>query len=281
MIRSPQALLAQLADPQVRVLDIRGTVTHQDLGAGFEQGIYQGSQAAYAAGHIPGAVFIDWTTDIVDPLQTIKAQIATPAAFAQVMGRLGIGPSTKVVIYDQGPMQFATRLWWALKYYGHDAVAVLDGGFPAWQEAGYPVTTEVPNYPAQDFVPQIRPEWRIETAELVDLLGQVKIIDARPSAHYRGERSRSQRKGHIPTAINLPRPDLLIGTHFKTLEQWHDQFAQLGITPEDTVVAYCNGGVAASTVLFALDRLGYSKLRLYDGSWNEWGNRTDLPIGTA
>jgi thiosulfate/3-mercaptopyruvate sulfurtransferase len=275
-------LAQRLADPTLRIVDIRGTVSHEDLGDGFEKGVYTAQKAAYLLSHIPGAVFVDWTTDIVDPTQPVKAQLANPEQFAQVMSRLGIEATMEVVIYDQGVAQFATRLWWALKVYGHDRVRVLDGGWSAWTQGDFPVSADLPVITPTAFTSQYQPQWRIEPSELQELLGEedVVIVDARPAAHYRGERSRSIRKGHIPGAVNLPRPDLLTGTQFKPLSAWQAQYEALDMTPSDTVVSYCNGGVAASTVLFALYSLGYTKLRLYDGSWNEWGNRDDLPCAS-
>src|SRR5205085_123319 len=115
-----------------------------DLGGGRQTAEYAGARDEYDAGHIPGAVFIDWTTDITDPDNAVKAQIAPPARFAEAMESRGIGNNTDVVIVDHTGGHFATRLWWALQYYGHDPVAVLDGGFNAWERERGPVTTAVP-----------------------------------------------------------------------------------------------------------------------------------------
>src|SRR5687768_9629677 len=127
---------AWLADnldrPNLRVVDIRGYVRTTDLGGGQQEAAYVAARDEYDAGHIPGAVFVDWTTDITDPDNPIKAQIAPPARFAEAMASRGVGDETDVVIVDHTGGHFATRLWWALRYYGHERSAVLDGGFNRW-----------------------------------------------------------------------------------------------------------------------------------------------------
>ncbi len=121
-------LKEHLNDPDLRVVDIRGYVKKTDLGNGRQRAEYLAARDEYDEGHIPGAVYIDWTRDITDPEDAVPAQIAPPDRFASVMGSLGIGDATHVVVYDHAGGQFATRLWWALTYYGHDRVSVLDGG---------------------------------------------------------------------------------------------------------------------------------------------------------
>src|SRR5918998_212281 len=135
----------RLAHPAVRVVDIRGYVKTTDLGDGKQRADYVGARNEYEAAHVPGAVYVDWTSDIVDPDDPVPAQLAPPERFAVLMGRLGIGDETHVVIYDHKGGQFATRLWWALGYYGHDRAAVRDGGWARWTAEGRPTSAETPN----------------------------------------------------------------------------------------------------------------------------------------
>ena len=129
-------LAEHLRDPNVRVVDIRGFVTTKPVAPGVEQATYRGAREEYLASHIPGAVYVDWTTDITDPDDPVPAQIAPPARFAEAMAVRGIGDDTTVIAVDHAGGQFATRLWWALRYYGHDDVAVLDGGWNRWVDEG-------------------------------------------------------------------------------------------------------------------------------------------------
>ena len=209
--------------------------------------------------------------------------MAPAARFAEVMGRLGIGDQHLVVAYDAHPAsQFATRLWWALNYYGHDQVVVLNGGLPKWQRENRPLETAIPTYPTATFTAVPQPQLRATAEDVLSFLGKpgMKLIDARERKQYTGELVRGHgRPGHIPGALNISREELIdpaTGT-FRSNEELVSIFANSGVKPEDQVVAYCNGGVAATTVLFSLAMLGYPKLTNYDGSWNEWGARQDLP----
>jgi thiosulfate/3-mercaptopyruvate sulfurtransferase len=279
-------LESRLGDPGLRVVDIRGYVQKRDLGGGRQEATYLGALEEYDEAHIPGAVYVDWTRDIVDPEDPKLVQVAPPEIFAGFMGDLGVGDGTHVVVYDHAGGQFATRLWWALQLYGHDRVSVLDGGWRKWTAEGRPVTAEPSRPEPAAFIPRPRPGWRVGAEEVLRVARgedpDTRVLDARDEGQYTGEVARGEgRRGHVPGASHL-HADRLLDPETGTMRSEEEVAALLreaGV-PEDRdapVVAYCNGGVAATVPLFAMYRLGYTNLANYDGSWNEWGAREDLP----
>jgi len=273
-------LADHLHDPDLRVVDIRGYVTTRPVGPGEEEATYRGAPEEYRAGHVPGAVFVDWTRDVVDPDDPVPAQIAPPERFAEAMAARGVGDGTRVVAVDHMGGQFATRLWWALRYYGHDAVAVLDGGWNRWRDEERPVETGDVTPPRATFHPRLRPELRATADQVLARLGEpgLQLIDARDAAQFTGAKRRGPRGGHIPGALNLAREVFFAeGGGFLPLDEIRKRVEAHGVRADRPTVAYCNGGVAATVVLFNLFRLGHPNLTNYDGSWNEWGPRTDLP----
>ncbi|HEY0755139.1 MAG TPA: sulfurtransferase [Ktedonobacteraceae bacterium] len=276
-------LAEHLRDPRVRIVDMRGYVRLETVRPGLQKATYVGAPDEYAREHIPGAVYIDWTRDIVDLADPVEAQVASAEQLARTLGQLGIGDEHLIVAYDAHPAsQFATRLWWALNYYGHRQVVVLNGGLAKWRREGLPLTAEVPKYTPANFTASVQPVLRATAQDVLAALNQsgTLLIDARDTGQYSGTLARGHgRAGHIPGAISLPREELIAsdGT-FRPNEELRAIFTGAAVKPDEHIIAYCNGGVAATTVLFSLAMLGYPTLTNYDGSWNEWGSRVDLPV---
>ena len=278
-------LQEHLKDEDIRVVDIRGYVRKKDLGDGHQKAEYLPAREEYDEAHIPGAVYVDWTRDIVDPDNPVPAQVAPPDRFAALMESLGIGDDAHVVVYDHTGGQFATRLWWALTYYGHEKASVLDGGWKKWTAEDLPTTVEIPQPGQATFTPEPQPGWRTD-AEAVLAASEKNntlILDARDRGQYTGDIVRGEgHGGHVPGAEHLHADSLFdpeSGT-FLPDGELEEKLREAGVTEdrEEPVVAYCNGGVAATVPLFALHRLGYRNISNYDGSWNEWGTRRDLPV---
>jgi len=282
MLVSVEWLAAHLDDPRLAVVDVRGEV----LPPSSPPPRYRAKRAAYDAGHVPGAVFVDWTTDIVDQDDPVPVQVAPPRAFGEAMGQRGIRNDAKVVCYDDYSHMFAGRLAWALRYHGHDDVHVLDGGWNAWVAGGKPITAEVPRPTLVHFVARPQPALRRTADEVARALANgALVIDARSPAQYEGAASAARRAGHIPGAINVPYPTLLEGPDrgFLPRDLPRARLAAQGVdvatlSPEREVIVYCNGGVSATVPLMAMALLGRTDVAVYDGSWNEWGNDDARPL---
>lgn len=278
---SAEWLVDHLDDDGLRVVDIRGYVRTELLDGGRQTATYEAARDEYDAGHISGAVFIDWTSDITDPDAKVKAQIARPERFAERMEISGISNDTDVVIVDHAGGHFATRLWWALRYHGHERVAVLDGGFNRWTQLAFPVDAKVPRVPRATFVPSVQPSLVADASDVMRAIvsRNRQVVDARDAGQYSGAVQRGSRGGHIPTAKHLPISDLFSEDgRWKSGAEIRRIATEASLDPDGPVTAYCNGGVTATALLFGLHRAGAKDICNYDGSWNEWGERTDLPI---
>jgi len=278
---------AHHGDPDVRVVDMRGHVRSTPLAPGVQDALYASAAAEYVKDHIPSALYLDWTRDIVDLDDATPVQVASASQLSAELGQRGIGDEHLVVAYDAHPTaQFATRLWWVLRYYGHERVVVLDGGLPKWVREGRALTAKTPTYAPVQFTPRPQPAWRTTGEDVLSLLKTqgVRLVDARDAQQFDGsERRLGGRAGRIPGAVNVPREtmvDPVTGT-FRPADALRAAFAAAGVEKDDRVVAYCNGGIAATSVLFGLALAGHDKFSNYDGSWNEWGARTEWPLETG
>jgi thiosulfate/3-mercaptopyruvate sulfurtransferase len=273
-------LAAHLDDPHVRVVDIRGTIKPPSAA----QPWYAASRDAYTAAHIPGAVFVDWLRDIVDPSAPVKMTLARADQFATLMGRLGIGDEDTVVAYDDNG-HLAPRLWWALHYYGHPAVRLLNGGFTKWVAEARPVTAAPPSPPPARFTVRVRPEWRAAVDEVRRRLQDhgLVLVDCRSPAEFRGEVGRGETVGRIPGAVNLPVGRLMEGEHkvWRSEGELRQLFEAAGVIPDRDVVTYCNAGVSAAIGLFGLKLLGYPRARNFAGSWYEWEHDPRNPVASG
>ena len=273
----------RLGAPGLRVVDVRGKV----LPPGSKPR-YAPKREEYETSHVSGAVFVDWTRDIVDLADPVPVQVAGPQDFARAMGERGIGDETAVVAYDDYDHIFAGRLAWALRYYGHDAVRVLDGGWKRWTSEGRPTTSEPTRVAPATFTPAARPALRRTADQVMAFLGKpgVLLIDARPHDQYVGTASAASRGGHIPGAINVPYANLVDGATgaFLPKPELARIFASAGVDVghlPGEVVVYCNGGVSCTVPMHALQLLGRGDIAVYDGSWNEWGNDAARPARTG
>jgi len=261
-------LAQHLNDPAIRIVDMR-----------------RNGLSDYAQGHVPGAVNL-LNAAIRDP-ESPPTFVPSQESFEKLMGDLGIGHATRVVVYDERGGLYAARFWWILNYFGHSNAALLNGGWVKWTAEGRPAQTgEPPPLPRDTFLARPNPRWLATAADVLEFLGkrEVKVVDARTTEEIEGKDLRGiKRGGFIPGAIPVYWEDTF-EPKLKTIlppDDLRKLFSDRGILPEHTIVTYCQVGMRASQDLFALYLLGYENLRNYYGAWEEWGNRDDLPIATG
>jgi thiosulfate/3-mercaptopyruvate sulfurtransferase len=272
------AELAQhLSDPDWIIFDVR-----------HELGDIEKGRRAYAAGHIPGAYFLHLDEDLAGPKNGRNGRhpLPDPAAFAAKINDRGVAPGKQVVIYDDLGGNFAVRLWWMLKWLGHDRVAILDGEWPLWEKEGRPISTEVPALRKGNFVARPGLGATVDAAFLERFHddSSIKLLDARAPERFAGLKEPIDPvPGHIPGAVNrFWQKNLDADGRFKSPQQLLQEFDEMlaGASPQ-SVVHSCGSGVTACHNMIAMAVAGLPMGRLYPGSWSEWCSDPSRPVATT
>jgi len=273
---APTALAPHLADEVWVVVDCRFDLSDPSKG-----------EQLYLDAHIPGARYAHLDRDLSGEKTGDNGRHPLPTTdeMRERFGALGISPGKQVVAYDADSGMYASRLWWMLRYMGHDAVAVLDGGYARWVREGHAVRGGQEHWMAATFVGAPREQWRLDASAVSGLNDSSRVlVDARAAERFRGENETIDKAaGHIPGARNyFFQRNLTEGKTFKGVEELREQWnALLGQTKPDQVVMYCGSGVTACHNLLAMEHAGLVGGRLYPGSWSEWSHDPSRPVATG
>lgn len=273
----PSALADHLADDRWVIVDCRFDLADPPKG-----------ERLYRESHIPGARYAHLDRDLSGDKTGTNGRHPLPTAdqMRERFSALGIGPGTQVVAYDADSGMYAARLWWMLRFMGHETVAVLNGGFARWTDEGRPVRGGTEQWRPATFRGAPRSDWLIDAARIVaDLHNPTPVlVDARAESRFRGENETIDRvAGHIPGARNFFfQRNLTPENRFRSIEELKAEWlALLGGTPPHDAVMYCGSGVSACHNLLALEHAGLTGARLYSGSWSEWSSSPERPIATG
>jgi thiosulfate/3-mercaptopyruvate sulfurtransferase len=275
---STQVLANHLQGPDVAVVDCRFKLDDETWG-----------EREYTSRHVPGAVYAHLNDDLSGPRTGTNGRhpLPDPLVLAETLGRLGVGEAAgknvQVVAYDQDNGMFASRLWWLLRWLGHDAVAVLDGGFAKWLAESRPIRSGVESYPRREFRPAPRSDLVVDARQVSSMLGSPDwhLLDARAPERYRGETEPIDKTpGHIPGAVNhFFQWNVNEQGTFRTPEELRDRMRlSVGETRADRIVCYCGSGVTACQNLLAMEHAGMPGAKLYAGSWSEWSADPARPV---
>ncbi|MEU9029070.1 sulfurtransferase [Streptomyces sp. NPDC048383] len=271
-IVSASELMDELAGPRPPVLlDVRWQLGGPD------------QRPAYEAGHLPGAVYVDLDRELAGPPGSGgRHPLPDPEAFAAVMRRAGVGSETPVVVYDGGQGWAAARAWWLLRWTGHPAVRVLDGGLASWTAAGAAVTSDVPHPTEGDFKPNPGALDLLDADGAAALARAGLLLDARAGERYRGEVEPIDRiGGHIPGAVSAPTTENVTPDgRFLPTGTLRARFEALGADGNTPVGAYCGSGVSGAHEVLALEVAGIPAA-LYAGSWSQWSSDPERPVATG
>lgn len=267
-------LALHLHDPEWVVVDCRFVLSKPEAG-----------RELYVAGHIPGARYAHLDNDLSGPktAESGRHPLPDPAMLAVTFSAWGIGPGKQVLCYDDSFGAMASRLWWLLRWLGHDAVALLDGGLPRWQREGHPMTRDLPVVQPATFVPRLRRDMLVDAAVVAQVVQDRNwlVMDARAEERFNGEvEPLDPVAGHIPGAINFPYEDNLhVSGRFESPDQLREVYAgQLQQVRPEHVVQMCGSGVTACHNILAMEHAGLAGAKLYAGSWSEWIRDPRRPV---
>lgn len=269
----PGWLAGRLGQPGLRVIDARW----------YLPVLRRDARAEFLAGHVPGAVYFD-IDEIADRRSGLPHMLPDADAFGRAAGALGIGDDDRVVIYGARHLIAAARVWWSFRVFGHEAVAVVDGGFPRWEAEGRPVESGMPAPVPRRFTARYRPELVRDLAGMRVAVagGREQVLDARSVGRFAGTEPEPRpglRGGHMPGSLSLPYDRLFAadGT-LLPVDTLRSVFERAGLDLARPVAATCGSGVSACVLALGLHLLAQRQAAVYDGSWTEWGGREDTPV---
>lgn len=245
--------------------------------------IHVGNRVEYDEGHIPNALFVDWSRDIADPRSEVENMVAPVEQVVDLLGSLGLENDDTIVVYDEGINILAGRMFWVLKYYGHKDIRLLSGGRKAWTDSGRSLTKEVPvTSPKFYSAGAINTRYRATLDEVLESLRDpnVILVDVRTPGEYEGKTITAARNGHIPGAINVEwRQAVNQDGTIKDAGSLKELYEKAGVRRDKKVIVYCTTGVRSAFTWYVLNELlGYPDVVLYDGSWADWGNNPTTPV---
>ncbi len=277
MLVTTEWLAEHLNDPGVCIADVRWYLFDKD----------KNGRQEYLNGHIPGAVFIDVDAHLSSPRGQGPGRhpLPRPEVFAQAASAAGITPATHVIAYDDRGGASAARLWWLLRYFGHEQASLLDGGITLWIAQGHPLQKEIPVVSPSTFIPQPRPAMVVD-GETVDRLRndpRALVLDVRAPERYEGRvEPIDPIAGHIPGAKSAPYTEnLREDQRFRDPAELRKRFEKLGAGKAEKIVSYCGSGINASQNVFTLELAGFEHPLLYEGSWSDWSRTPGRPVATG